>query len=179
MKLYHLKRQQQFRQSSDELFAFFSRPENLAAMTPSPLRFRLITPPPVVMKESAVIDYTIRVSGIPLRWTTLITAFEPNRRFVDLQLRGPYAYWHHTHSFTETDDGTMMTDEVRYALPFGILGTIAHRLFVRRQLETIFEFRKATLEKVFTNAAGPGLIAAAARSANRRLIRTPRRKKTS
>ena len=179
MKIYHPKRQQLFRQSSDELFAFFSRPENLATMTPSSLRFQLITPPPIVMKESAVIDYTISVSGIPLRWTTLITAYEPNRRFADLQLRGPYAYWHHTHSFTETDDGTMMTDEVHYALPFGIFGTIAHALFVKRQLNTIFAFRRATLEKIFPDAPVPDTIAAATRSTNRPTIRASRRKKAS
>jgi ligand-binding SRPBCC domain-containing protein len=178
MKIYHLKQQQLFRRPIDELFTFFSRPENLAEMTPSSLRFQLITPPPIVMKESAVFDYTISLLGILLRWTTFITEYAPNNRFVDLQLRGPYAYWHHTHTFTETEDGTLMTDEVHYALPFGILGRVAHALFVKRQLDAIFEFRRATLTRVFPDALASGHIAVAPRIAHHGIRRTSRRKKT-
>ena len=101
------------------------------------------------MKEGAVIDYTIRVAGIPQRWTTLITEFTPPSRFVDLQLRGPYSYWHHTHIFVAIDDGTKVIDDVHYALPFGLLGRLAHSLFVQRMLRSIFDFRRRALEDLF------------------------------
>ncbi|TSA20416.1 CDP-paratose 2-epimerase [bacterium] len=179
MKLNTLKRQQLIRQPLEETFSFFSHPENLAMLTPASLEFQMLTPAPIEMKEGAVIDYTVRPFIFPLRWTTFITDFKPPHRFADLQLRGPYAYWHHAHTFTETDDGTMMTDEIHYALPFGLLGKIAHALFVRRQLDMIFDFRKATLETVFPDTAASTHIAVAARSTNRRTIRTSRRKRTS
>jgi hypothetical protein len=152
MKIHALKREQLIRRPIGEVFEFFSRPENLALLTPSSLAFQMITPVPILMKEGAVIDYTIRVAGFPLRWTTLITEFQPNSRFVDLQLRGPYSYWHHTHMFLQTPDGTLVTDEVRYALPFGVLGFLAHTLFVRQMLRTIFEYRNKALSRVFSAA---------------------------
>ena len=91
-----------------DVFAFFSRPENLERLTPKTLGFRILTPMPIEMKEGAVIDYAIRIAGVPVRWTTLITLYEPHHRFIDVQQRGPYAYWHHTHTFTETPDGTLI-----------------------------------------------------------------------
>jgi ligand-binding SRPBCC domain-containing protein len=102
------------------------------------------------MKEGAVVDYTIKIAGLSVRWTTLITLYDPPHRFVDLQLRGPYAYWHHTHTFEETPDGTLLTDEVRYALPFGFIGEIAHALAVERQLAYIFRERSAVIESLFS-----------------------------
>jgi ligand-binding SRPBCC domain-containing protein len=176
MKIYTLKRQQLIRRPIDEVFQFFSQPVNLSMMTPASLRFRLITPPPIAMKESAVFDYTIGLRGIPVRWTTLITAFTPNHRFVDLQLRGPYAYWHHTHTFTETDDGTLVTDEVHYALPFGYLGRFVHAFFVRRQLDMIFGFRSAALRKIFPDPPAFGHNGAPQRSAHRATTSKSRRK---
>jgi len=151
MKIYHLKRQLLIRKPLQEVFAFFSRPENLSDITPRALHFQMLTPTPITMKDGAVVDYTIRPFGLPLRWTTMITEFSPPQRFVDLQLRGPYAYWHHTHSFSETDDGTMVTDEVHYALPLGIIGRAAHALFVKRQLQYIFDHRQEILEALFAN----------------------------
>jgi ligand-binding SRPBCC domain-containing protein len=156
MTLYSLKRQHLIRRPLEEVFAFFSRPENLAEITPASLRFQLLTPQPIVMKDGAVIDYTIRPFGLPLRWTTLITEFTSPLRFVDLQLRGPYAYWHHTHSFQETEDGTLVTDEVRYALPFGILGQAVHALVVRRQLNHIFDVRESVLKRCFSKTSAIG-----------------------
>jgi ligand-binding SRPBCC domain-containing protein len=151
MKTYSLYRRQLIRRPLQEVFAFFSRPENLAEITPASLRFQMLTPVPIVMKDGAVIDYMITLSGLPLRWTTLITEFSPPHRFVDLQLRGPYAYWHHTHSFIETDDGTVVADEVRYALPFGLLGRAAHAIAIRHQLSHIFDFRARILEQYFSS----------------------------
>lgn len=178
MRLYTLKRQQLISRPLEEAFSFFSRPENLSLITPASLKFQMLTPSPIEMKEGAMIDYTVRPFGFPLRWTTFITDFKPPYRFADLQLRGPYAYWHHVHTCTETDDGTMMTDEIHYGLPFGLLGRIAHALFVRRQLDMIFDFRKAALETAFPDTAASGHIAVAARSTNRRTIHTSRRKRT-
>lgn len=149
MKTFTLFQQQLVHAPLERVFKFFSQPENLERLTPPGLGFQILTPSPVAMKEGAVIDYTIRVAGLPLRWTTLITLYEPPHRFVDLQLRGPYAYWHHTHTFTETPGGTLLTDEVRYALPFGILGMIARELAVRGQLEHIFRERSYVIESIF------------------------------
>jgi uncharacterized protein len=101
------------------------------------------------MNEGTLIDYTIRVAGINVRWATIIAHFDPPNRFVDVQLKGPYSFWHHTHEFFETDEGTVMTDTVKYAMPMGLIGRIVHRLFVQRQLEVIFNFRKERVEATF------------------------------
>jgi ligand-binding SRPBCC domain-containing protein len=150
MRLHTLKRQHDIGHPLDEVFLFFSKPENLSLITPKDLRFRLHTPSPIVMKEGALIDYAIRIIGIPIRWRTLIATFDPPYRFEDLQLRGPYLYWHHLHSFQATEHGTRMTDEVTYALPFGPLGEIVHSLLIERQLETIFDFRARALTDLFS-----------------------------
>ena len=137
-----------------DVFAFFSRPENLERLTPKTLGFRILTPMPIEMKEGAVIDYAIRIAGVPVRWTTLITLYEPHHRFIDVQQRGPYAYWHHTHTFTETPDGTLITDEVQYAMPYGLLGRIARAAFVERQLDHIFRQRSYVIEGIFDHQKG-------------------------
>jgi hypothetical protein len=149
MKVYTLLREQQIDRSLEEIFAFFSNPENLGRITPSTLRFEMLTPSPLHVKDGSLLDYTIRISGLPFRWTTLITLFEPPNLFVDVQLRGPYGYWHHKHSFRKAEKGTVVRDEVRYALPFGILGRIVHGVFVRRQLKAIFDYRAQALERIF------------------------------
>lgn len=153
MKMYTLKRSQHIPRPLTETFSFFSRPENLALITPASLKFQMLTPPPLEMKEGAVIDYTIRPFVLALRWTTLITDFKPPLRFADLQLRGPYAYWHHAHTFTEEDDGTLMTDEIHYALPFGPFGRVVHALVVKHQLQGIFNHRKHALDEIFAQPA--------------------------
>ncbi len=144
--IHTITRQQSLRRPLREVFAFFSRPENLGLLTPPNLRFQILTPVPIAMKDGALIDYVIRLYGKRLRWTTLITEFDPPHNFADVQLRGPYAYWHHFHSFAETDEGTMMTDEVHYAMPFGVLGELAHELIVKHQLKRIFDFREQQIE---------------------------------
>jgi len=149
MKLYTLKRRQLIRKPMHEVSSFFLKPENLELLTPKNLGFHILTPLPIKMKEGAIIDYVMKIAGLPVRWTTMITCYEPPYRFVDLQLKGPYSYWHHTHTFSETDDGTIIIDEVQYSLPFGVLGRCAHGIFVRRQLESIFELRARTIEGIF------------------------------
>jgi ligand-binding SRPBCC domain-containing protein len=146
MPTFHrLERTQLIPRPLTETFAFFANAQNLEALTPRFLSFRIETPLPVEMRVGARIDYRLSLSGVPLRWRTLITEWEPNRRFVDEQERGPYRYWRHLHEFTEEGRGTRMRDEVTYALPFGPLGEVAHALLVKRQLATIFDFREQAI----------------------------------
>jgi ligand-binding SRPBCC domain-containing protein len=125
----------------DRVFDFFSRAENLEAITPPWLRFRIVTPTPVEMREGALIEYSLRLRGLPIRWLTRIEEWRPPHRFVDVQLRGPYLLWEHTHEFSSRDGGTEMTDAVRYALPFGRPGDLACRRLVARDLRSIFDYR--------------------------------------
>jgi hypothetical protein len=104
------------------------------------------------MRAGAEIDYRLRVHGLPIRWRTRIESWQPERRFVDVQLRGPYRLWHHTHEFEEVAGGTLCRDVVRYAVPGGRL---VERLFVRRDVERIFEFRRRALIELFDRPAGP------------------------
>ena len=145
MKVYTLKKDQTVPRPLDEVFAFFERPENLARITPPWLGFRILTPSPIVMKRGAKFEYTVRVMGVRVGWESLISDYQPPHRFVDEQTRGPYAYWHHTHTFLQVDDGTLVGDEVRYAMPFGVIGTLAQRFAVRRQLEEIFSYRATVI----------------------------------
>ena len=139
--MHTLKKQITVQAPINEVFNFFQRPENLDLLTPPWLEFNIMTPQPLAMHPGAVFDYSIKNHGIPMRWTGIIADYDPPHRFVDLQLRGPYAFWHHQHLFEETQDGTQITDLVHYQLPLGPLGKFAHRLFVHRDLEKIFNYR--------------------------------------
>jgi ligand-binding SRPBCC domain-containing protein len=150
MKVYSLAREQFVPRSIDDVFSFFERPDNLVRITPPELGFKILTPSPIRMQSGTLIDYTVRATGFPVRWTTLITNYDPPHRFVDVQLKGPYSFWHHTHAFEAVDGGTMIRDIVQYVLPFGILGRAVHRLLVRRQLRKIFEYRQEFIEDYFT-----------------------------
>jgi ligand-binding SRPBCC domain-containing protein len=131
------------------VFAFFADAYNLETITPPFLRFRILTPRPIPMAPGTLIDYRLRLFGVPFRWRTRIERFEPGRGFVDAQIRGPYRLWHHTHEFERTAEGTHMRDRVRYALPLGVLGSVAHALAVRRMLDDIFAFRRRRIEEIF------------------------------
>ncbi|MCC7178567.1 MAG: SRPBCC family protein [Acidobacteria bacterium] len=131
-------------------FGFFSDAANLQRLTPPWLDFAILTPRPIPMQEGALIDYRIRVHGIPIRWRTEIAEWQPPHRFVDRQVRGPYRLWHHTHTFTPVAGGTLVEDTVRYR-PIG--GALVHGLFVRRDLEGIFRFRQEEILNVFGVAA--------------------------
>ena len=137
-----LSREQTLPGSPDDVFEFFADAGNLEAITPPWLSFRIVTPRPIAMGPGTLIEYRLRLRGLPVSWLTRIEVWEPGVRFVDQQMRGPYALWHHTHEFAaEPGGGTRMTDTVRYALPFGPVGALGHALFVRRDLERIFDFR--------------------------------------
>jgi hypothetical protein len=145
-----------------EVFAFFSDPANLEALTPPWLRFEVLTPRPLPRGEGALFDYRIRVRGLPIRWRTLIEVFVPGERFTDRQIAGPYALWHHTHRFedlppsaTMPSGGTRMTDTVRYRVGWGIAGRILTALWVRGDVARIFEFRKQVLAERFKPAPAP------------------------
>lgn len=129
-----------------ELFPFFGDARNLESLTPSWLNFRVLTPAPITMGVGTLIDYKLRVRGIPLRWRTRINAWGPPYMFVDEQLRGPYRMWVHTHTFEPHDGGTRCRDRVHYAVSGG---AIVNRLFVRRDMERIFAFRRRKLADVF------------------------------
>jgi ligand-binding SRPBCC domain-containing protein len=137
-----LEREQIVPGDPDAVFGFFADALNLEAITPPWLSFRVVTPGPVRMGPGTLIEYRLRLHGIPIRWLTRIEVWEPGRRFVDVQVRGPYRAWEHTHAFEPHEQGTLVRDTVRYALPLGPLGRLAHAAFVRRDLERIFEFRR-------------------------------------
>ena len=141
MKSYRLERQQWIPQPLPVVFDFFSRAENLERITPPWLHFRIRTPTPLSMGVGARIVYTIRIAGVPIRWRTCITRWEPEVGFVDEQERGPYARWEHHHEFAIAGDGVLMTDRVLYALPFGPIGRATHTLAVRASLAAIFDHR--------------------------------------
>jgi ligand-binding SRPBCC domain-containing protein len=132
-----------------EVFAFFSDAYNLERLTPVFLGFKILTPGPIEMRPGAIIDYSLRLYGVPVKWKTRIEVFEPETRFVDSQLEGPYRYWQHLHEFEEVEQGTRMRDVVNYELPFGPLGTVALALFVRGSLERIFRYRRQAITDIF------------------------------
>jgi ligand-binding SRPBCC domain-containing protein len=144
---YTLHRVQRVAVPHDRAFAFFARPENLARITPPWLGFRIVSED-LEMREGLRIEYRVTPLGVPQRWVSQITAYDPPHRFVDEQREGPYAHWHHEHRFRAVDGGTEVTDTVRYALPFGVLGRLAHGVLVRRQLESIFDYREETLPRL-------------------------------
>src|SRR5829696_7029973 len=142
MRIHVLRREQRLEGSPEEVFPFFADARNLEAITPPLLGFRVVTPEPIVMRVGTFIQYRLRLHGVPVRWDTTIQDWSPPHRFVDVQVRGPYALWHHTHEFVPmAGDRTLMTDTVRYAVGFGPLGELARRALVRRDLEAIFAFR--------------------------------------
>jgi ligand-binding SRPBCC domain-containing protein len=133
-----------------EVFDFFSKAENLNRITPKELEFKIITPLPIKMYAGTLIDYKIKLNGIPFSWRTEICTWDPPHKFVDQQLKGPYAKWHHTHEFKDLGDGcTEMIDRVVYKSPGWIFEPIIHNLFVKKRVEAIFKHREKTLLEIF------------------------------
>jgi ligand-binding SRPBCC domain-containing protein len=131
----------------DEAFAFYANAHNLETITPPWLRFSVLTPAPVDIDVGTVIDYRLRLRGLPIRWQSEIVAWDPPRLFVDVQVRGPYRRWQHEHRFSEQDGGTLVGDLVEYEVPGGRL---VDRVLVRPDLERIFAFRREALVRLLT-----------------------------
>ena len=147
MKEFTLQAEQWLPRPREEVFAFFGDARNLETITPSWLNFEVLTQPPITMRPGTLIDYRIRIHGIPIRWRTEIVEWNPPHRFVDVQLRGPYSLWHHTHTFEDRDGGTLCRDQVCYR-PRG--GRLMNWLFVCRDVERIFAFRKEKLTQLLS-----------------------------
>lgn len=152
MKTHRLEREQRLEHPVDEVFQFFSRASNLERITPAWLSFEMLTPEPILMHIGTLIEYRLRVHRVPLRWVSRIEAWDPGRSFVDRQLRGPYGLWHHRHIFEPVEaNATIVRDDVEYALPLGPLGELAHPLFVRRDVERIFEYRRQAVDRLLAS----------------------------
>lgn len=152
MRAQQLERRIWLPRPRDEVFAFFADAGNLELITPPWLRFEVLTPPPIEMGPGTRIDYRLRLHGLPLRWQSEISAWEPPHRFVDEQRRGPYRLWVHEHTFEARDGGTLAGDRVRYAAPGGPL---VNRLFVARDLKRIFDYRHEELRRIFGGSGPP------------------------
>jgi ligand-binding SRPBCC domain-containing protein len=137
-----LERSQRVEVPIDQAFAFCTDALNLEPMTPPWLHFKVTTPGPLTLQAGTLLDYRLKLHLVPVRWQTRIELWEPPVRFVDVQAKGPYSSWEHTHLFEpDGDAATIIHDHLRYSIPLGPLGAIAHRLFVRRDLERIFNYR--------------------------------------
>ncbi len=151
MKTYTLHREQFLPISLPDAWKFFSMPSNLAKITPEDLSFVVVTKlEDETIYDGMLIEYRVKpLFGITMKWITEIGKVTAPHVFTDKQLKGPYALWEHTHTFKEVKGGVHMTDDVLYALPLGVLGTIAHAILVKNKLKNIFDFRAETLKKYF------------------------------
>jgi ligand-binding SRPBCC domain-containing protein len=152
MSFFYLHKEQLLPVDLSTAWAFFSSPNNLSLITPPEMGFTTLTTfsDGQEIYTGMLIDYTVKpLFGIPLHWQTQINHVQKPYSFTDMQLKGPYRCWEHTHTFTQTDKGVLMKDEVKYKLPFGPLGTLTHALLVKKKLEALFQFRKAAIERIF------------------------------
>lgn len=138
-----------------EVFAFFCDPRNLERLTPPRYHFRIVAQTTPDIREGTEFEYRLRIRGFPVTWRSRITAWEENVFFADSQLRGPYARWDHLHRFEDRDGGTLIRDRVIYRLPFGWIGHLAGIGLVRRDVESIFDFRRRRIETLFGAADRP------------------------
>lgn len=153
MRTYLLEWEQWLPRPIEQIFEFFSRPENLQAITPPWLDFRMVKTPETLAAGS-LIRYRLRWRFLPIWWMTEISEWDPPHRFVDREVSGPYALWIHEHRFTSQEGGTTMRDRVTYALPLGWVGSIAHVAVVRRDVDRIFDFRAETMRRLFPPEGG-------------------------
>lgn len=149
--IYHLRTEHLLPVSIEIAWQFFSSAKNLALITPPEMEFKILTKlEDKEIYEGLLIDYTVKpVFGIPLNWQTEIFKVNKPHSFADRQLKGPYKIWEHTHTFIQKENGTLMIDEIKYQIPLGILGQLAHTLFVKEKVVEIFKFREKALEKIF------------------------------
>jgi ligand-binding SRPBCC domain-containing protein len=155
MKTYQLQTELWLPQPPDRVFKFFADPRNLERITPPWLSFEILTPPDIEIEKGTLLDYRLRLRGIPLCWQSEIAVWEPPHRFVDRQTKGPYSLWVHEHTFTENDTGTTVGDRVEYAVPGGRL---IHKFLVAPDLEKIFQYRRKILEEIFHPLGQPVML---------------------
>lgn len=158
-RVHLLERRQRVGIPIERAFDLYADAHNLEPLTPPWLHFQVRTPMPIEMGAGTILDYTLRLHGVPIRWRTVIQTWDAPHGFLDTQARGPYSLWEHTHVLEpDGENATVIHDRVRYAIPFGPLGTVAHRLFVRRDLERIFDYRRDAVERLVaaTTGADPG-----------------------
>tara|TARA_B100001287_G_scaffold273953_1_gene278361 strand:- start:1440 stop:1895 length:456 start_codon:yes stop_codon:yes gene_type:complete len=150
MSLTQLFYEQKINTDIDKLWKFISSPKNLSKITPRYMDFKILTEIPNEMYEGLIISYTVKpILGIKMNWVTEITHIKDKKYFVDEQRKGPYKMWHHEHILLETDNGIIMKDIISYIPPFGILGKILNKLFIKRQVSEIFNYRTEVLKKIF------------------------------
>ena len=150
--MYQFKTTQKLDISINEAWNFLSNPKNLKDITPEYMRFDIISGDDKKMFPGQIIEYILTpVFNIPFKWVTEITHVKQKKYFVDEQRFGPYSFWHHKHFIKEVEDGVIMEDIVHYKLPLGIIGRLAHILFVRNKVEEIFSFRRKKLDSLFNN----------------------------
>lgn len=147
-KTYTLAFAQQVPRPLPRVFEFFSRAENLEVLTPPWLNFKILDVKPQPVQQGTLINYSLRVHGIPLRWTSEIVEWEPPHSFIDLQLRGPYKLWRHEHRFKAREGGTLISDTISLTLPLGFLGQLAYRIKVRSDVQEIFAFRESKIRSL-------------------------------
>lgn len=143
---YRLNAVQWFDLPLEQVFSFFSDAMELEQITPEFLQFKVLTPGPIEIQQGTLLDYRLKLHGIPIKWRTEICVWEPPFRFVDQQLRGPYRRWYHEHQFEEIDGKTRVSDDVHY-IPRG--GSLIHRFLIKSDLEKIFGFRQDRLREIF------------------------------
>ena len=156
--IHSLKRRQRVALPIDKAFSFFGDAHNLERITPPWLGFEVTTPAPIEVGVGTLIEYRLRLHGVPVRWRTRIAVWEPPWRFVDVQIKGPYSLWEHTHTFEEDGpEATVIEDRVRYAIPFGPLGELANRILVQRDLRQIFNYRRDAVAREIGRGPVSGL----------------------
>jgi len=151
MKIFLLKREMIIPVSISAAWLFFSDLENLETITPPEMDFKILTKNlPQKIYSGLMIDYSLSpFAGIKIKWVSEIKEVNEPYVFIDEQRKGPYSFWKHSHTFKEAAEGTFMTDEVQYALPFSVLGILAHHLFVKNKLHTIFNYREKIIRNIF------------------------------
>ena len=149
MKTHQLKCEMWLDRPLDEVFPFFADAHNLDRITPPWLHFRILTPAPIPMHVGSIIEYKLRLHGFPIRWKTEIAQWEPPYFFVDQQIKGPYRLWRHEHTFEEKDGGTLIRDDVTYAVPGWFLEPLIHTWMVKADVQKIFDYRQEQIRNIF------------------------------
>lgn len=146
MKIFKIETELWVPKAKDIVFDFFSDARNLNQLTPPLLEFKIVTPDPIIMAVGTLIDYKLKIRGIPVNWQSEITTWDKPHNFVDQQRKGPYRHWVHQHQFIEKDGGTLVKDQVDYSV-FG--GALINKFFVAKDLQNIFDYRKKELQNIF------------------------------